>query len=182
MKNTSKKLILIMALAVALICTAVGSTVAYLFDRTPPIENSFEPVYISCAVEEKFDGITKSEVKVRNTGDINAYVRATYVVMWTADDGSVLGTMPKADVDYTVILGSPRWQKGTDGFYYYSSQVAADSSTEVFLDSISVIGTAPSGYKLSVHVAATAIQADPGGVVEESWGAVVQPNGTIVAP
>ena len=182
MRSTPKKLILIIAMAFVLLGTAVGTTLAYIFDRTPSVENSFEPVYVSCAIEERFDGVTKSEVKVRNTGDINVFIRATFVAMWVADDGKVLSVAPVEGVDYAIQLGSSKWQKGSDGFYYYTSQVAPTSATEMLIDTISVTGDAPKGYKLAVHVAATAIQAEPAGVIAETWGATVQTNGTIIAP
>ena len=182
MKTTPKKLILIIAAALVLLGTAVGTTIAYIFDKTPSVENSFTPVYVSCAVEEQVDGTTKSEVRIRNTGDINAYIRATFVVMWTADDGNVLGVAPVEGVDYSIQLGSSKWQKGSDGFYYYTSQVAPTSATEMLIDTISVTGDAPKGYKLALHVAATAIQAEPAGVIAETWGATVQTNGAITAP
>ena len=182
MRNTPKKLILIIAIAFVLMGTAVGTTLAYIFDRTPSVENTFEPVYVSCAVEEQSDGVTKSEVKVRNTGDINVFIRATFVAMWTATDGSVLSVAPVSGTDYTVELGSSRWVLGYDGFYYYTSQVIAGSATENLIESISVIGTAPEGYTLSVHVAATAIQAEPLNVVADTWGVSVRSDGTIYIP
>ena len=62
--------------------------------------------------------------------------------------------------DYSLTLGSPKWVKGSDGFYYFVSYIEADSYTDVFIDSISALRDGPTGYSLSVHVTATAIQAD----------------------
>jgi hypothetical protein len=182
LKNTSKKLILIVILVFALIGTATGVTVAYIVDRTPSVENNFDPVYVSCDVEEEFDGIVKSDVKVRNTGDINAYVRATFVAMWINSEGKVFGAAPVLDVDYTLTLDETKWQKGNDGFYYYTSKLPSGSATDILIEEITLIGAAPEGYFLTVHVAATAIQAEPENVVADTWGVTVKPNGTIVAP
>lgn len=168
--------------AVAAICTTTGITLAYLFARTPQVNNSFEPVFVSCEVEESFDGTTKSDVKVKNTGDISAYIRATLVVMWTANDGSVNSSAPAEGVDYTISLGSSNWVKGSDGFYYYIHSVAANDATAVLINSITTTADAPDGYSLSVHIAATAIQASPARAVEEAWGVTVHSNGNITPP
>ena len=181
-KNISKKLIVIV-IAVLLAVTAVtGGTVAYLLAESPSVENSFKPVYVSCLVEEKFDGVTKSDVKIKNTGDISAYIRATFVVMWVAEDGSVLSRKPVLDADYSLTPGSSKWALGSDGFYYYTLPVASGKSTELLIDTISLTGTAPKGHSLTVHVAATAIQAEPHTAVTQGWGVQIQADGTLVAP
>ena len=177
-KNTSKRLILIICTVVILLSAATGTTLAYIFDRTPSIENSFEPVYVSSEVESQ-DGAL---YRVKNTGDINAYVRATFVVMWTADDGTILGTAPILGTDYTVTLGSDKWQQGSDGFYYYKDELVPDASTDVLFESVSVIGESPDGYALTLHLIATAIQSAPARVVTEVWGVTVLPDGTLSAP
>ena len=181
MKMT-KKLLIIMISAVIALSAAVGTTLAYLLSQTPEVENSFIPVYVKCEVVEDFTGSVKSNVAVKNTGHINAYVRSTYVVMWVADDGSVYGTAPKEGVDYTVNFGSPSWDIGSDGFYYYSLPVSPNSTTEVLISSLSAISEPPEGYHLTVHVAATAIQAEPADAIESAWGATVHTNGAVFAP
>ena len=179
--KTKKILIIIVALLLA-ISTATGVTVAYIFTDTTPVENSFEPVYVSCAIEEEFNGTTKSNVKVKNTGDINAYIRATFVVTWTNENNNVLGQMPVLGTDYSLALGSEKWMLGSDGFYYYTLPVSSKTSTEILISEITVIGTAPSGYSLSVHVAATAIQSEPIRAVTDAWGVQIQSNGSLIAP
>ena len=182
LKNTSKGLILIICTVFILIAAATGTTLAYIFDGTPSIENSFEPVYVSVEVTSDTVGEARVGYKVKNTGDIDAYVRATVVVMWMADDGSVLGTAPLLDTDYTVTLNSLRWQKGSDGFYYYSSPLTPGASTEIFIDEVTLIGEAPAGYSLYVHVAASGIQTDPARVVAETWYVTVADDGTLIPP
>ena len=179
-KNISKKLILII-LSVIITVVAVSGTFAYIFTKTPPVENTFEPVQVSCEVQETIDGFTKSNVKVKNTSDINAYVRATFVVMWTSEDGKV-SSSPVLASDYTINFGSAKWVKGSDGFYYYTEKVASGAYTDNLLNTVSVLGEAPEGYTLSVHVAATAIQAEPASVITDMWGATVLDNGNITAP
>lgn len=178
----TKRIILIIAACLVIIGASVGATFAYIIDRTPSVDNSFQPVYVSCTVEEQFDGVTKSEVKVRNTGDITAYIRATFIVMWTDENGMVYPASPVNGTDYSLSFGSIKWIKGSDGFYYYSDKVSAGSASEIFLNKVTLLKDAPQGYKLSLHVAATAIQAEPDTVVNEVWGASVGVNGELIAP
>ncbi len=181
-----KKYLKIMVAAILCACLAIGAgagfTLAYIFAKTPQVNNSFEPVFVSCLVEESFDGVTKSDVRVRNTGDIDAYIRATFVVMWTSEEGAVYGAQPIANTDYAIELGSQKWMKGSDGFYYYSNPVSAGAATDVLIQSITILTDAPEGYGLSVHVSATAIQTQPAEAIYEVWGASVENNGNLIAP
>ena len=179
--KTKKILIIIVALLLA-ISTATGVTIAYIIADTPPVQNDFTPVFVRCEVVETFNGTTKSDVKIKNTSDINAYIRATFVVTWTNDSGNVLGQAPVLGTDYSLALGSEKWMLGSDGFYYYTLPVSSKTSTEILISEITVIGTAPSGYSLSVHVAATAIQAEPIRAVTDAWGVQIQSNGSLIAP
>ena len=130
----NKKLLLIILSLILATVLAGGTTVSYLLAQTPPAENSFTPVFVDCKVEESFNNTTKSNVTVKNVGDIAAYIRATYVVMWVAADGSVHSARPVEGVDYSITFGPPSWNLGTDGFYYYDLPVSAGSSTEVLID------------------------------------------------
>ena len=178
-----KKLIAIIAVIVIAVCAAGATTLAYILTETPDVENSFVPVNVSCEVIETFTGIEKSNVSVKNTGDITAYLRATFVVMWMAEDGSVYGVAPKEGVDYSIQLAESHWQLGNDGFYYYSLPVASGATTENLINSLIIRSEPPEdGYKLNVHVAATAIQAEPSRAVEDAWGATVSQGGSLSAP
>ena len=181
-RKLPKRLIFIIVAALITVACATGGTLAYIFTGTPSVENSFEPVHVTCKVLEEFDGQTKSDVKIKNTGDISAYIRATFVVMWVAEDGSVLSTAPVKGTDYSLTLGSSDWVVGSDGFYYYTRPVASGESTGTLIESISLSGIAPSGYSLNVHVAATAIQSTPASAVSGAWGVQVLANGGLVAP
>lgn len=181
MTKNKKLLLIAIAVLIAVACTT-GGTLAYLMAGTPSVDNTFRPVYVSCSVEEQFDGVTKTDVKIKNTGDINAYIRATFVVMWVADNGSVLGDKPVLGTDYTIDYGSANWLQGSDGFYYYNVPVSAGDTTAILLDKVILKGEAPEGYSLTVHVAATAIQAEPAAAVTEAWGVQLNSNGSLIAP
>ena len=181
MTKNKKLLLIAIAVLITVACTT-GGTLAYIFTGTPSVDNTFQPVYVSCSVEESFDGTTKSDVAVKNTGDINAYIRATFVVMWVADDGSVLSTKPVLGTDYTLTYGSGNWALGSDGFYYYTLPVSAGITTANLLDRVTLKGEAPDGYSLTVHVAATAIQAEPAAAVTEAWGVQISSDGKLIVP
>lgn len=178
----SKKLLITAICMIIAVCSTVGVTVAYIFSKGEETPNSFDPVFVSCDVEETVSGQAKTDIKVRNTGDISAYIRATFVVMWVSDSGSVHSSSPMENVNYIVNFGSEKWVKGSDGFYYYTAPVFTAGVTETFILSIFPVGEAPDGYSLAVHVAATAIQAEPANAANEAWGATVQNNGQLTPP
>ena len=186
-KRISVKKTMLIVSAVLLIAVAIGTTTAFLVDETPPLTNTFQPVSVSCAVQESFDPTTnlKKDVSVKNTGDIPAYVRATVVVTWVSEDGNTTyGGAPVAGVHYTVVMGQNGWQQGSDGFYYCTAAVEAGGTTPILLASATpVAGQAPEGYRLSVQIVASAIQADPAEAVTSAWsGVTVRSDGTITAP
>ncbi len=179
----SKRSIAIIICVAALLTVAVGTTVAYLMDKTSPISNTFNPVSVDCEINETFDASTntKTNVSVRNTGDVSAYIRATVVINWVSNNGSVYGGAPVEGTDYTLTLAESDWIKGADGSYYYPSAIEAGKSTEMLISSVSPIADkAPDGYTLSVEIHASAIQSEPAEAVSSAWGNVsVGTDGTL---
>ena len=169
--------------AAALLTVTVGVTVAYLMAQAPSLKNTFTPVTVKCEVEESFNpaGNVKDNVKVRNKGDIPAYIRASIVINWVSDSGSIYGGAPVLGEHYTATFGANGWFQGTDGFYYYVSPVAAGDVTANLIDIIQpVANTAPEGYTLSVQILASAIQAEPVEAVRSVWPTVtVGDDGTL---
>lgn len=171
--------VLIMAVLL-LIGAAVGSTVAFLIDKSEPVKNAFEYAKVSCEVTEKFDQNKKEDVKVKNTGTIDAYIRATYVVNWVDKDGKIAASDP-AGYSYNVTENpDSKWTKGSDGYFYYTSPVAPGASTEGSLLTCTVV-TSPDNpeYTLSVEVLAEAIQSTPNKAVQEAWGVTVNVGGKL---
>ena len=175
----SKKLIIIIA-SLLIAVGAVGTTIAYIVEKTPPIENEFEKALVSCEVTETFNGVQKTDVAVQNTGNVTSYVRAVVVVTWVStSDSSIYHAMPVEGVDYSLVYGAGNWQKASDGYYYFTSPVLAGASTDILIASLSEITEAPGGYVLSVQIAASAIQSTPVDTVQSLWGARVLDNGNI---
>ncbi len=177
-KNKARKIGLLTSLLV-LATVAVGGTLAYLIDTTDEVVNTFEPTSVPIEVEEAFDGNTKKDVKIRNNGNIPAYIRATYVVNWEDEEGNILGTPPVKDEDYTIELNIKDWIE-CDGYYYHTKPVAANGETAVFImtcslekDESGVPVTPPDGYYLRVDVLAQSVQSTPKTAMEELWKVTV---------
>ena len=179
-----KKRIILVLSTVLLLAVTVGATVAFLVDQTPSLPNTFQPVSVACRVQEVFDANanTKRDVSVLNTGDISAYIRVALVVTWVSNtSGTTYGGAPVAGVDYQMTLNPSGWKQGTDGFYYCTTAVEAGDATPILVTSVTpVAGQAPEGYRLSVQILASAIQAEPAEAVQAAWsGMTVHTNGTI---
>ena len=160
---------------------AAGGTVAFLIDGTEGIANTFQPTEVTCTVDEDFDGSVKSNVRVENTGDVEAYVRVAVVANWVkegaAGNSEVLGVAPVEGVDYSLGTLGASWILGADGYYYCKTKVPAaaegGSFTPVLFDECRQIAEGPEGYVLSLDIIASAIQAEPDGAVESAWGVSV---------
>lgn len=156
---------------VLILGAVVGGTLAYLAARTDAIVNTFNPAKVGITVEEIFKGSTKEDVKIKNNGDTEVYIRATYVVTWKDTAGNVYPTQPVEGTDYSIALNLSEGWVQYGGYYYYTKPVAPDASTGVLITSCApVAGRAPEGYFLSVDVLASAIQSTPAKAVTEAWG------------
>lgn len=159
----------VLAALLVLVLGIVGTTLAWLTDKTTDLTNTFEYAQVSCEVKEDFDYNTKSNVRVKNTGTTDAYIRATYVVTWQDDNGNVSG-QPVQNADYTINLNTADWTE-KDGYYYYKNVVPAGKLTSNLINSCKVKDgvTPPTGYHLCVEILATAIQSQPVSAVNEAW-------------
>ena len=169
---------------IALLVGIVGSSLAYLVTKTDPVQNTFQPSRVTCRIDEEFDGATKSNVKVTNTGDTDAYIRAYIVVTWTDDDGNIVAQKPVAGEDYSLVIPTNTgWFKGSDGFYYYASSVAPNGQTGTLIESCVPVGENAQKYKLTVDIIADAVQSKgesaDGKPVVIAWGVTVNSDGTI---
>ena len=171
-RSRAKKPLAALVALVLIIGAVVGGTLAYLAARTDAIVNTFNPTKVDITVEENFNGTTKEDVKIKNNGDTEVYIRATYVVTWKDATGKeVYPTQPVEGTDYSIALNLSEGWVQYGGYYYYTEPVAPDASTGVLITSCApVAGRAPEGYFLSVDVLASAIQSTPAKAVTEAWG------------
>ena len=174
--RVNKTLFALLAI-VMVIGAVVGTTVAFLVDKTGNVQNTFEYAKVSCEVTETFNGTSKSNVQITNTGTTDAYIRATYVVTWKDAAENVYPEQPQQGVDYTISLNLEQGWIYYNGYYYYTAPVAPDASTGVLIDLCTpVTGRAPEGYTLSVDVLASAIQSVPAEAVGQAWGVSIAPG------
>ena len=165
---------------VLLLALAIGGTLAWLSTKDGPITNTFTPSKVTCEVTENFDGRTgvKSNVNVKNTGTINAFIRVKLVTYRTNDKGYHIGGTASLPA---FTLGA-NWVKYGD-YYYYTTPVAPNQKPETNLaDSMTLIGSYmdTDGGKQVIEVMAEAIQSSPTEAVGTAWGVTIS-EGSVTA-
>lgn len=168
----TKKTALLIVSAAVILMTAITITVAFIKTTATPITNTFSPTNVSCSVIESFDGESKENVCIKNTGNVHSYIRVAITANWQTETqtNQILATSPRENKDYVIITGNNTWIRANDGYWYYSEPVAPDDVTRVLFSSVKQISDSPSGYKLSFSIHAQAIQSEPQSVVIEKWG------------
>ena len=174
-----KKRTIIIVACLIILSLGVGITVAYIVANTNSVKNQFIPAEVTCEVEEEFQNGLKTDVVVRNTGNVNAYIRATVVVNWMSADGKIHSSKPVENTDYTIRFADVGWIKGDDGFWYHTQIVSPKDVTTELIKNAQYVSGAPDGYTLGVNIIATAIQAEPDTAVKEAWSVDVQ-NGVLI--
>lgn len=166
-RHGGRPLALLLAL-ILVVGAAAGGTVAWLTQTTETANNNFSYGTVSCAINESFNGTTKSNVTVTNTGNTPAYIRAACIVNWVDAQGNIAANVP-ADYTYSLSIPGAGWTAGSDGYYYYNGVVDANKTTEGSL--LTCTSSHPEGgeYTLSVKVIASAVQATPSTAVNEAW-------------
>lgn len=186
-KKRKKALPFLVAAVAVVLVAAVGVTLAYMFKKVDRV-NTFEPATVTCTVHEKLDGAEhtngsqtgseKSDIRVENTGNVDAFLRVRLISYWVNANGEVVGVpseMPEVALDTT------HWSAGADNTYYYKTpvkpgeQTAPLSGTAISLretqttdgDNIYTV------YQV-VEVFAEAIQANPTDAVKNAWGVTVE--------
>jgi len=159
-----KSAILAVSLLLLLVAGVVG-TVAYFSMGTETIQNTFIPTKVTTEVTCSEGGA----VTVKNTGDIDAWIRVAVTVTWQQDgrENFIYGQAPNYSISK-----SDSWILGNDGFYYYNKAVAPNQVIEGLTVDTSTAGEAPAtGYSLTVSVAASGLQSKPVSVFNDVWEA-----------
>ena len=153
----------------------------YIVSKTTAVTNTFEPATVTCEVQENFDGTVKKDVTVKNTSNIDAYLRVKLVTYRVNDKGERIGGTA-AIPSFTP--GEGWFEK--DGFYYYNKPIAPNKTPAANLignDGITLVKyTDADGGRQVIEVIAEAIQSVPTSVVKEYWNVTVDANGVISAP
>lgn len=181
-KRRSKKTGMLFLSLLLVIGMVVGGTVAWLSTKSAPITNTFLPSKVACEVTESFNGTVKSNVNVKNTGDIDAFIRVKLVSYRTNDAGDHIGGT--AELPEFKLGDNWVWY---DGYYYYTLPVAAGGTPNTNLtDSMTLTGSYndTDGGKQAIDVMAEAIQSVPENAVKAAWGKgfSISPDGSLVVP
>lgn len=177
----NKKFITLLVSLLLVLCVTVGGSLAFLIDTTKPVENIFTPSKITTTVVEELKDGVKESVKIKNTGDTTAFIRAYVIVTWQNEQGEVYGAAPVKGTDYTISdLGSGWFE--ADGFYYHKAPVEKGQSTGVMFKEITAVAeNFPEGYTLHVEIIGSGIQSVPDEAVESAWPAVEVKDGMLNA-
>ena len=179
MKN--KKLIAVLALLAILLG---GFVSAYMRKGTPTIENDFIPATVACRVNEDFNGQTKSNITVTNTGNYEEQVRVRLVSYWINDKGEVVFKESES-VDISSILNNADWMADTaNNTYYYIRPIQTGQTTSSLLKDGATITLKQDtdGTVQVIDVFAEAILASvtvdgPAKTVTDAWGVTINGQG-----
>lgn len=201
-----KKATTLLVSLVILLCVTVGGTIAFLITADGPIVNVFNSSNVTTQVHEDStaDGV-KSGVKIQNTGDTDAYIRAAVVVTWQDRAGNVLGQKPvayindetaydyKLEMDYSIANPNSykedgEWILAADGYYYWSLPVAPNEYTGELITSctmntIRYSTEVPNTYSLNVEIIGSGIQSVPVVAITSAWASGVSgvnSDGTLI--
>lgn len=169
-----------------LACAAVSGSLAWLTSTPEQVVNSFTPGVVTIQVDEKFDGSTKSNVRIKNTGDVPAYIRVALVPAWVDDEGNIAAKPASLELndDCNIAWGKvgngyeDDWFIGSDGFYYCKTVIEPDGSTPILIKSCTV-KDGEHKYDFELQVIASAVQSLPTTTVETVWPVVVDTDGTL---
>lgn len=174
----AKKYALIISAVLIVVTMTVGGTMAWL-SQSQTKTNSFSVSDVKCSVIMDESGNTRKNIKIKNTGSIDEYVRATVVLSWVDSQGDTIAKEVKAS-DYTMEMNSNDWFKGSDGYYYHKAKVAQNGTTENLINSFTA-NTFDNEYTLKIDVLSSAIQAEPKTAVESLWAVIaVDTSGNLI--
>lgn len=179
-----KKSLITLVSLLAILCVTVSGSLAFLIDASGPVTNIFNPSKVTTEVIEELNGTTKQNVKIKNTGDTDAYIRAAVVVTWKNASGEIAGVKPVPGTDYEMDIPGTGWSQIGD-YYYWKGIVAPEDDPEtteiqenmtgVLITSCIYKDNAPEGYFLSVEIIGSGVQAKGKNAagktpVELAWG------------
>ena len=172
-KTRSARPWLLAGLLAVLLLASITGTIAYIQVHSH-ISNSFTVAKLSIELNETFDGKDKTNVTVKNTGDVPAYLRAAIVVNWKDTDGTVISAN---ESEYSMAMG-PEWIQGADSYWYCKKPTDAGQPSPAL-----IVSCKPTVVKadqhLGVEILIQGVQAEPATAVEELWDATVTADGTL---
>lgn len=156
-----------------------GTVIAYMFRQTEYKDNKLTPANVSCEILETVTNNEKTSIQIKNTGNIDAYLRVRLVSYWVDADGNIVAK-PSPELSITLAEG---WITGSNNTYYYKRPVAPGTPTPNLLkDGTSIyLEQDENGYLQVIEVFAEAIQSEPKKAVTSAWNVTLDDNGNITA-
>ena len=171
-RHRPKRVWLLSLIAGLALIAVAGTAVAWLEAQSVPLSNTFEAAEITCTVVETFSDDVKSDVSIRNTGTMDAYIRVALIPVWKAGDqiAGRAASLSDCTMDWSDGYGSV-WVLGVDGYYYCTQPVPAGECTPLLIDECTA---SPYGdYLFELQISAQAIQALPPAAVTSAWDSAV---------
>ena len=172
---------ILLTVLLLLSCMGIGGTMAYLTAQTTQIVNTLEPGNVPPHILEEFDGAMKRNVRVKNEGNTDAFIRAAVVVSWKDENGNLAPQVPVLEEDYSIVWSQSGWKK-LGAYYYCLTSVAPQNETPALIEAAYQKSTRE-GYDLVVDILSQTIQSrgmDSQGKapVELAWNVIIA-NGEV---
>ena len=155
-RRSGVKLLPLAAALVLIIGVAAGSTMAYLTDESAALSGSYTAGVVACEVQ--------SDYRVKNTGNVDAYVRVKLVQNYVDGAGNVCSSPEHQDI----VPATPVGWIYKDGYYYFPAKLAPNSVTDPAASSD--LHSAGDGCTVKTTLITQVIQAEPAYVITDAWG------------
>lgn len=153
----------LLAALVLVLGVAAGGTMAYLTDSVSVEGSRYEAGLVSCQLQDN---------RVRNTGNVDAYVKVVIAQSYLDAEGNVC---PDSDHPVPQVQAGEGWVALGDGFSLCSTspvapgQLSAPIPTGSYFPAATV---AEDGCVAVLNISTFAIQAQPVDAVADAWGYV----------
>lgn len=167
----NKKMTLTLFSVVLMMFISIIGTIAWITTSVDAVQNSFHKTTVSCDILEEFDHKTKTNVRIKNTGTTDAYIRVALVPAWKNSQGHVGATTPLAKTDYDIRINDTDWFLSSDGYYYCKTAIAPDHETPVLIHSCTAKNVSQQ-MQFELQILASALQSSPSKTVEDCWNTI----------
>ena len=178
-KNKIGRVILLVFVSIVIVVS--GAVGAYMFRQTLVKDNTFVPAKVSCEISERFDGTTKNSIIVKNTSNIDVYIRVRLVSYWVQINAQGVEEIVAKPSEMPTFTPGNGWIKGSQDTYYYTQPVGPGDNAAELLGSGMILSQSEEGYRQVIDVFAEAIQSEPEDAVE-NWNVTVSNRQIVNVP
>lgn len=173
----SKKFYFTLVVFLIMITSGMSLTIAFLV-RQDSTSNQFMLGVVTTEIIESFDkkNKVKSNVAIKNNGNVPIYIRTLVNIYFKDNEGNVLADAPVENLDYRLTLSiSANWILSEEGYYYYKTPITPNDITDVLIEECEELKEHDDKV-LVVDVITQAIQSNPSKAVEEAWNVNILNN------